>query len=99
MGVRIILITVREFKVDDEDGLWAVFYSSIHQVCCKNYTEEQIKAWAPTDLDPVIWISTMQSIKPFVAVTDKKIVGYADLQEDGEIDRRKISLMNACVPR
>ncbi len=86
LAVRIIMIIVREFKIGDEEGLWTVFYSSIHQVCCNHYTEEQIKAWAPSDLDPAIWISKMQSIKPFVAVTDKKVIGYADLQEDGKID-------------
>lgn len=85
-GVRIIMITVREFKVGDEGGLWSVFYSSIHQVCSNDYTDEQIQAWAPADLDPAIWISKIQSIKPFVAITGEKVIGYADLQEDGKID-------------
>jgi putative acetyltransferase len=80
------MITVRKFKSGDEDGAWDVFYSSIHQVCSKDYSEEQIHAWAPADLDPSIWISKIQSIKPFVAVTGEKIIGYADLQKDGKID-------------
>ena len=80
------MMTIREFEIGDEDGLWRVYYSSIHQVCCKDYSEEQIQAWAPADLDPAIWVSKMQSIKPFVAIAGKKIIGYADLQEDGKID-------------
>ena len=80
------MITVREFKTGDEEGVWSVFYSSIHQVCSNDYTEEQIQAWAPADLDPAIWVSKIQSIKPIVAVAGEKIIGYADLQEDGKID-------------
>ena len=80
------MITIRKFKIGDEDGMWNVFYSSIHQVCSSNYTDEQIQAWAPDDLDPSIWVSKMQSIKPFVAVLGEKIIGYADLQNDGKID-------------
>ena len=33
-----------------------------------------------------IWASKIRSIKPFVAVFGEKIVGYADLQNDGKID-------------
>jgi len=80
------MITVRKFESGDENGVWDVFYSSIHQVCSNDYSEEQIHAWAPADLDRSIWISKIQSIKPFVAVIAEKIVGYADLQKDGKID-------------
>ena len=80
------MMTIREFKIGDEDGLWRVFYSSIHQVCSNDYSEEQIHAWAPADLDPTIWVSKIQSIKPFVVVDGEKIIGYADLQKDGKID-------------
>lgn len=80
------MVTIREFKIGDEDGAWKVFYSSIHQVCCKDYSTEQIQAWAPANIDSDIWASKMRSIKPFIAMVDEKIIGYADLQNDGKID-------------
>lgn len=80
------MIIIREFKIGDEAELWSVFYTSIHQVCSNNYSEEQIQAWAPADLDQAIWVKKMQSLKPYVAIDGRKIVGYADLQIDGKID-------------
>jgi putative acetyltransferase len=77
---------IREFQVGDEEGLWEVFYSSIHQVCSNDYSQEQIQAWASTEIKKEFWSTKMQSIKPFVAVSQDKIIGYADLQDNGLID-------------
>ena len=86
IGYKHNMTKIREFKVGDEDGLWRVFYSSIHQVCTNNYNEEQLQAWAPANLDQTIWVTKMRSIKPYIALNGDKIIGYADLQEDGKID-------------
>lgn len=80
------MITIRKFKTGDENGTWNVFYSAIHLVCSKDYSKEQIQAWAPTDLDLSLWAKKIHSIKPFIATLNGKIVGYADLQDDGKID-------------
>ncbi|MEJ2610008.1 MAG: GNAT family N-acetyltransferase [Candidatus Thiodiazotropha sp.] len=80
------MIKLRNFKIGDEDSLWEVFYTSVHMVCSNNYTEEQINAWAPKDLEPRVWISKIRSLKPFVAITNSKIIGYSDVQDDGLID-------------
>jgi putative acetyltransferase len=80
------IMILRNFEIGDEGALWEVFYSAIHKVCAKDYTEEQINAWAPDDLDPGIWVSKIHNIKPIVAVLNHKIVGYSDLQPSGLID-------------
>ena len=80
------MITIRKYQTGDEQGTWDVFYSSIHQVCSNHYFTEQLQAWAPANIDRAIWQSKIQSIKPFVAIMNEKIVGYADLQDDGKID-------------
>ena len=77
---------LRNFELGDQEALWEVFYSAIHQVCRKDYTEEQINAWAPDNLEPGIWDSKIRSVKPIVVVLHNKIVGYSDLQESGLID-------------
>ena len=80
------MISIRTYKEGDERGTWEVFYSSIHKVCVNDYNPEQIEAWAPEALDPNIWNSKIQSIKPFIATIDGNIIGYADLQKSGLID-------------
>ncbi len=80
------MINIRKFEIGDEENIWNVFYSSIHQICSKDYAREQVDAWAPKHLDSNIWAKKIQSICPFVATIENTIVGYADIQSDGKID-------------
>lgn len=82
---------IRDFAIGDEPDLYAVFHSAIHEVACADYTQEQVNAWAPQDLDPERWAERMRSISPFVAEIDNKIVGYADVQPSGYIDHFFVS--------
>jgi putative acetyltransferase len=77
---------IRKFTKGDELVLWELFYNTIHRVNINDYTQEQIDAWAPENLDRALWQNKIHSIKPFVVEHDGEIVGYADLQDDGYID-------------
>jgi putative acetyltransferase len=77
---------IRKFTKGDEPVLWELFYNTIHRVNINDYTQEQIDAWSPANLDPALWRNKIQSIKPFVVEHNGEIVGYADLQDDGYID-------------
>jgi putative acetyltransferase len=77
---------IRPFAPGDEAALREVFYSSIHQLAARDYSAEQLDAWAPHDHDALAWASRIQGIKPFVAQDGGKIAGYADLQPTGYID-------------
>jgi putative acetyltransferase len=68
-----------------------VYYSAIHTVACRDYTSEQIEAWAPRDLDPDLWERKIRSINPFVAELSGEAVGYADVQSSGYIDHFFVS--------
>lgn len=80
------MMIIRNFNIGDEDDLWEVFYSAIHQVCSNDYTEEKVNAWAPDDLESGVWTAKIRSIQPIVVVFNEKIVGYSDLQDSGLID-------------
>jgi putative acetyltransferase len=82
---------VRNFKVGDEPALHQVFLSAIHDIAINDYTLEQVEAWAPRNLDPVLWADRMRGIAPFVAELDGKPIGYADLQASGYIDHFFVS--------
>jgi putative acetyltransferase len=79
-------LVIREFKPGDCPALWSVFFTAIHGRAAKDYTPEQIEAWAPDHPDLERWEVRMAQITPFVAESDGTIVGYADLQGDGYID-------------
>jgi putative acetyltransferase len=68
-----------------------VFHSAIHLIAVRDYTNDQIRAWAPEDIDQTLWRQRMEAINPFVAERDGQIVGYADLQPTGYIDHFFVS--------
>lgn len=84
-------VHIRPYRQDDAPALFEVFLSAIHLVARQHYTQEQLDAWAPRDLDPQRWRDKMRDIDPFVAERDGQVVGYADLQPDGYIDHFFVS--------
>lgn len=84
-------IEIRRFRIGDEIGLFDVFYSAIHDIASRDYTPDQIEAWAPADIDPKLWANHLRDLRPFVAEIDGEIVGYADIQPNGYIDHFFVS--------
>ncbi|MBM5575352.1 GNAT family N-acetyltransferase [Deefgea sp. CFH1-16] len=82
---------IRRFQVGDEIALFRVFLSAVHEVASRDYTQEQIQAWAPVDIDLKLWANHIQALQPFVATIDNAIVGYADIQANGYIDHFYVS--------
>jgi putative acetyltransferase len=82
---------VRNFQIGDEAALHQVFISAIHGIAIRDYTLEQVEAWAPRSLDPVLWADRMQGIAPFVAELEGKPIAYADVQPNGYIDHFFVS--------
>jgi putative acetyltransferase len=82
---------IRRFRAGDEAALFQVFFSAIHKIAARDYTPEQIEAWAPGDVDWSGWETRIRGINPFVAVRGQEIVGYADVQIGGYIDHFFVS--------
>lgn len=82
---------VRAFRTADAPALQAVFYSAIHTVAAKDYTLEQLDAWAPHRPDWEAWTERMERLQPFVVEDGGRLVGYADLQASGYIDHFYVS--------
>ena len=68
-----------------------MFFTAIHELAARDYSREQVDAWAPADFDMGLWASRMQAIQPFVAVLGNEVVGYADVQANGYIDHFFVS--------
>ncbi|MBI1775367.1 MAG: isochorismatase family protein [Proteobacteria bacterium] len=78
--------TVRAYAPADLDALIEIFRSSVRQVACRDYTEDQVKAWAPDTIDREAFAARRAAKPTFVAVIGAKPVGFADLEPDGHID-------------
>jgi putative acetyltransferase len=82
---------IRAFRVGDEPDLHQAFLSAIHGIASKDYSREQVKAWAPESVDPGLWADRMRGIAPFVMEHDGKPIAYADIQPSGYMDHFFVS--------
>jgi len=79
------ILRIRPFRRGDEAALFHVFHSAVHRVAARDYTPEQLRAWAPDDLDSGEWAQRMQALRPWVAMCGDAVAGYADVQPHGYI--------------
>ncbi|WOH36380.1 GNAT family N-acetyltransferase [Thalassotalea fonticola] len=80
------MVTIRKYQSGDELALREIFFNTIRNVNIKDYSEAQVKAWAPDDYSLNEWSKRISSINPFVACINDEVVGYADIQDDGYVD-------------
>ena len=78
---------VRALRRGDEYALRKVFYSSVHELTCKDYTPEQRTAWAPEAYEVAPWAEKIRSNPPFIVDTGGVVAGYAVLLENGTIEQ------------
>lgn len=84
-------VSIRRYRPGEEAALFEVYYSAIHVVASRDYTAQQVEAWAPRDLDSALWERRIRGINPFVAEMGGELVAYADVQANGYIDHFFVS--------
>jgi GNAT superfamily N-acetyltransferase len=82
IGVRI-----RAYEARDVREISQLFYETVHAVNRADYSPEQLHAWAPEVPDPALWHAHMQSRCTLVAEEEGEVVAFAELEEDGHLDR------------
>jgi putative acetyltransferase len=77
---------VRTYEIGDTQQIVKLFYDTVHQVNIRDYTQAQVDAWAPADMDSEIWTKSLSSKFTFVAEEGEKIAGFGELEPSGHID-------------
>ena len=80
---------VRSYKQGDASDLLVLFFETIRSVNISDYSQVQVKAWAPdlNDWDMIGWEKSFQNKFVFVAEENGKLIGFGELEENGHIDR------------
>jgi len=83
-----LTFTLRAFRREDAAALAALFFSSVHEVGSRDYTFEQVAAWAPKPLSPETYIEKAADGRLFLVAEDEegRLLAYGDLEPDGHID-------------
>jgi putative acetyltransferase len=81
IGVRI-----RAFDSRDASALIDIFRSAVRLVARRDYTLNQVTAWAPDEMDVSAWAARGARQHTFVAEIDGVRVGFTSLEPDGHLD-------------
>ncbi len=84
MGFSMI---IRKYKPADCKILAELFYHTVHTVNAKNYTKEQLNAWASGNIDLTVWNQSFMKHDTVAAVQGNLIVGFGDMDKSGYFDR------------
>jgi GNAT superfamily N-acetyltransferase/aminoglycoside phosphotransferase (APT) family kinase protein len=79
-------VQVRCYQDGDAKHIASIFYNTVHTVNAKDYTKEQLNAWAPYYDNYAVWQEKYAKLNPFVATIDGTIVGFAEFEPNGHID-------------
>jgi len=71
----------------DIESVLNLFYDNIHTVCTKDYTPEQLDAWAPKEPDIYRWKASLNKNHTLVVEDNGHIIGFGDVGETGYLDR------------
>ena len=80
-------ISVYEDKRWNCEQIAQLFYNTVYSVNVKNYTEEQLNAWATGSVDLQEWNHSFLNHKTVVAVEDDEVVGFGDIDRSGYLAR------------
>lgn len=78
---------IREYKTIDCTVMGKLFYDTVHTINAKDYTKEQLDAWAAGNLDLEAWNHSFLKHNALIAEIDGKIVGFSDMDKTGYLDR------------
>ncbi len=78
---------IRAYQPMDCKTLTELFYNTVHTVNAKDYTKEQLDAWATGAVDLEEWNKSLEEHFSLVALDGENIIGFGDIDDTGYLDR------------
>ncbi len=78
---------LRQYQESDCTILMELFYHTVHTVNAKDYSKEQVDAWADGNPDLTQWNESLLSHYTIVAEINGIIAGFGDIDSSGYLDR------------
>ncbi|WP_345711908.1 GNAT family N-acetyltransferase [Kineococcus glutinatus] len=80
------VLLIRRYEAADAGDTWRVFQAAVHGTASRDYTPEQIQAWAPATVDEARWQQRRSAAHTWLACLDGAVVGFSDFTDDGLLD-------------
>lgn len=81
----------RNYQASDIDQVFSLFYQTVHSINVKDYSMDQVNAWAPKNYDKAKLNQKLLSNYSIVAIKNNQIMGFADISPNGYIDHLYVS--------
>ncbi|MEZ0453242.1 GNAT family N-acetyltransferase [Sphingobacterium thalpophilum] len=78
---------IRRYQPSDLQQISQLFYDTVHTVNARDYSPEQLDAWATGQLDLAAWNSSFLAHYTLVALIDDQVAGFGDMTDAGYLDR------------
>jgi putative acetyltransferase len=79
-------LDIRRYSPNDLAGLVALFRDTVRRINARDYSDQQVMAWAPDIIDLQQWIRRFENKAVRVADLDGTPVGFVEIARDGQID-------------
>ena len=79
-------LQIRLYYPGDLDRLVALFTATVRSVNSRDYTPEQVAAWAPIPPDLERWRTRLAALRVWVAEMDGELVGFCALGGEDYVD-------------
>lgn len=76
------MLRIRPYRPEDIEAVYTLFYNSVHQVAKKEYSPEQLAAWAKPQRNTARWDEGLLKQLVWVAEQDAVVVGFTSLHPD-----------------
>jgi putative acetyltransferase len=82
----VIVIIIRLFKAQDTEQIAQLFHDTVREVNIRDYSGDQVRAWAPDDIHFRNWAEVCANRFTYVADDGGVIAGFGELEANGHID-------------
>src|SRR5580693_843825 len=80
------MIRIRDYERSDAVMIVRLFYETIHSINQRDYSAEQVQAWAPEIPDVQLWHDRMIERHTLVADQNAELLGFGELEPQGHLD-------------
>ena len=78
---------MREMNLSEYSEVINLIRSAVKNTCAGDYSESEINAWVPENLDENRFINSLTGCGNFVYTENGKIIGFISIERDGYVNR------------